>query len=105
MTNIMFIIITSLLNTDPYIAYLFFAMIAIGVGITYFYRKEVGFIMTATVSSFLGYSGMFYPFTYALSAVCLTLLILSLMGGGSILRPLNNLESWIYLKKISKKTK
>lgn len=105
MTNIIYVMITSILYTNPIIAYFFFVLIIAGVGITYFYRKEVGFIVTIIVSALLGSAGIFYPFIYALAAVCAVLLLLSLIGGGSITRPIRNLEGWIYLKRISRQNK
>ncbi|MCL4362208.1 MAG: hypothetical protein OH338_04170 [Candidatus Parvarchaeota archaeon] len=105
MTNILYVMINSMIQTDPYIAYLFFAMIIAGVGITYFYRKEVGFIITIIISIILGYMDILYPFIYLITAVCAVLLVLSLFGGGSITRPIKNLESWIYIKIMLKKQK
>ncbi len=105
MTNILYIIITSVLQTNPYLAYLFFGLIIFGTGITYFYRKEVGFLITIIISAFLGYIDIFYPFIYVLSGICLVLLVLSLIGKGSITRPIRNLESWIAIKFIVKKIK
>ena len=105
MTNIISVIIDSIFQTNPYIAYLFFSMIIIGVGITYLYRKEAGFLITVIVSSILGYSGIFSPLIYIISTVCLALLILSLIGGGSIKRPITNLQSWFYLKWMTRKNK
>ncbi len=105
MTNIISIMISSMLQTDPYIAYLFFAMIIAGVAVTYFYRKEIGFIFTIIISLLLGYINIFSPFIYILSAVCFLMLFLSILGGGSMIRPIKNLEGWIYLKRISKKGK
>ena len=103
MTNILAVMITSIFYLNPYIGYLFFFMVIIGVAVTYLYRKEVGFMTTIVVSALLGYSGMITPFVFILSGACLVLLILSIKGGGSILRPINNLQSWIYLKMIAHK--
>ncbi|MCL4398325.1 hypothetical protein M1137_00805 [Candidatus Parvarchaeota archaeon] len=105
MTNILYIMITSAIQTNPYIAYLFFALIVSGVGITYFYRKEVGFIVTIIISAMLGYIGIVSPLIYALTAACILLLVLSLLGGGSMTRPIKNLESWIYIKMMLRKQK
>lgn len=103
MTNILYIMINSMLQTDPYLAYFFFVLIIAGVGITYFYRKEIGFIITIIISVLLSYMGVLYPYLYILTAVCLVLLALSIKGNGSIVRPIKNLESWLYLKVIMKK--
>ena len=105
MTNILYIMINSMVQTNPYIAYLFFAMIIAGVGITYFYRKEVGFIVTIIISAILGYMNIVYPFIYIITAVSAVLLLLSIFGEGSITRPIKNLESWIYIKIMLKKQK
>ena len=105
MTNILYVMINSMIQTNPYITYLFFSMIIAGVGITYFYRKEVGFIVTIITSVILAYIGILYPFIYLITAVCAVLLVLSLFGGGSITRPIKNLESWIYIKIMLKKQK
>lgn len=105
MTNILYVMLNSMIQTDPYIAYLFFAMIIAGVGITYFYRKEAGLIITVIISAIIGYTGIFYPFIYIITVVCAILLLLSLLGGGSIARPINNLESWIYIKIMLRKQK
>ncbi len=106
MTNtILYTIIISTMQTNPYVAYLFFALIIAGVGITYFYSKEVGLLTTIIMSSILGYIGIFYPLIYALTAACAALLVLSLAGGGSVVRPIKNLESWIYIKIILKRQK
>ncbi|MCL4397293.1 hypothetical protein M1494_03045 [Candidatus Parvarchaeota archaeon] len=103
MTNILYIMLNSMIQADPYVAYLFFAMIIAGVGITYFYRKEVGFMVTIIISVILAYMDILYPFIYIITAVCAVLLVLSLFGGGSITRPIKNLESWIYIKTLLKK--
>ena len=105
MTNILHLMINSMIQTDPYIAYLFFAMIIAGVGITYFYRKEIGFIVTIIISAIIGYMGILYPFIYIITAFCAVLLFLSVSGNGSITRPIKNLESWIYIKLMLKKRK
>ncbi|MGC8533494.1 MAG: hypothetical protein ACP5MV_02595 [Candidatus Parvarchaeum sp.] len=105
MTNILYIMFNSMMQTDPYLAYLFFAMIIAGVGITYFYRKEAGLIITVIISAIIGYMGIFYPFVYIITGACAILLFLSLLGGGSITRPINNLESWIYIKMMLRKQK
>ena len=105
MTNILYVMINSMLQTDPYIAYLFFAMIIVGVGITYFYRKEVGFVITIIISIILGYMSILYPFIYIIAAISAVLLLLSIFGKGSITRPIKNLESWIYIKAMLKKQK
>ena len=105
MTNILYVMINSMLQTDPYIAYLFFAMIIVGVGITYFYRKEVGFVITIIISIILGYMSILYPFIYIIAAISAVLLLLSIFGEGSITRSVKNLESWIYIKIMLKKQK
>ncbi|MEM0143220.1 MAG: hypothetical protein QXL94_04635, partial [Candidatus Parvarchaeum sp.] len=102
---ILYIMITSLIQTNPYIAYLFFVLIIAGVGITYFYRKEVGFMITIIISVILAYMGILYPFLYIVAGICAALLVLSLSGGGSITRPIKNLESWIYIRVILKRQK
>ncbi len=94
-----------MLQSEPYLAYLFFVMIAAGVIITYFYRKEIGFIITVIISVILAYVGIYSTILYTLSAICFVLLFLSLLGGGSITRPIRNLEGWIYLKRIARKNK
>jgi hypothetical protein len=103
MTNILYIMLNSMIQTDPYIAYLFFAMIIAGVCTTYFYRKEVGFMVTIIISAILGYMDIFYPFIYIITALCSVLLVLSLLGGGLIIRPIKNLESWLYIKIMLRK--
>ncbi len=105
MTNILYIMINSVIQTNPYLGYLFFGLIIAGVGITYFYRKEVGFLITIIISSILGYIGIFSSLIFILTAACILLLVLSLLGGGSITRPIKNLESWMYLKFVLKKQK
>jgi hypothetical protein len=94
-----------MIQVNPYIAYLFFVMIIAGVGVTYFYKKEVGFIVTIIVSAILGYMGIIYPFMYIITAVSAVLLLLSIFGEGSITRSVKNLESWIYIKIMLKKQK
>ena len=45
------------------------------------------------------------PLIFVLTAACILLLMLSLLGGGSIIRPVKNLESWFYIKFALKKKK
>ncbi len=105
MTNILYVMITSVIQTNPYLGYLFFGLIVAGVGITYFYRKEVGFLITIIISLILGYIDILPPLIFVLTAACILLLVLSLLGGGSIIRPVKNLESWFYIKFALKKKK
>ena len=103
MTNIIYIMIESMIQTDPFVAYLFFALVIAGTAMTYLYKKEAGFAATIAVSAMAGYADILYPFIYGLTAACSALLILSLIGRGSIMRPVKNLESWAYLKLMLRK--
>ncbi len=106
MDNFLYLLLYTMAYNDPAIFWLFVAMIIAGVAMTYFYRVNLGVLVTFLISAIFYWISEFSPYILAIVLVSVITLLINLLGFRNVHRKLQNLKNWLYLRyRIRKKRK
>ena len=105
MYNVLYQLLFTIEQENPLIFYVFLALIAAGVGLTYVYKAEVGLLATIFMSGMFFYIGMLQPYSDIVFIASVAVLAASLLRSTNIPRSISNLRSWLYLRRRSSRSK